>query len=83
MRKLILILLWQIQHKYIYAGECYFCHQKLTEADFPIDLHDNIAIHHINCVHEDDRFENLALSHRKCHQDYHRKHDKKVVINSV
>ena len=47
---------------------CFFCGESLLEADVL-----KITVHHINGNHEDDRPENLALSHECCHRGYHAK----------
>lgn len=48
--------------------KCFFCGDSLLAADLL-----KITVHHINENHEDDRPENLALSHEKCHRGHHAK----------
>ena len=48
--------------------KCFFCGESLLDADLL-----KITVHHINMNHNDDRPENLALAHDKCHQGHHAK----------
>lgn len=48
--------------------KCFFCEDSLLDADIL-----KITVHHINGDHEDNRGENLALSHECCHRGYHAK----------
>jgi hypothetical protein len=46
--------------------KCYFCHE-------PFDEPLQITTHHINGDHFDNRPENKASAHEKCHRSYHAK----------
>jgi hypothetical protein len=54
--------------------KCFFCSKSLLIADLL-----KITVHHINGNHEDDRPENLALSHDRCHRGYHAK----VILHGI
>jgi hypothetical protein len=47
--------------------ECYFCHKKFTEADFPLMGRDNVDVHHVTY---DPEYK--VLAHHKCHLKHHR-----------
>lgn len=59
---------------------CYFCEKVLDETDFTQHgeavgpkFSVKLSIHHVNGFHDDQRMENKALSHTKCHKAHHRK----------
>lgn len=49
-------------------AECYFCEESLLTDDTDL-LH--ITVHHVNEDHDDDRPENLRLTHERCHRGHH------------
>lgn len=50
----------------VFEVKCYFCGESLADANLF-----EITTHHINEIHEDDRPENKAFSHRACHKSHH------------
>lgn len=64
-------LLWFFVQKY--QPNCCICGKPFTEDDLPTRGIDLLTEHHLNGIHEDDRLENRALAHRRCHKSHHTK----------
>ena len=54
-----------------YNISCYFCGQRFTKDDLPRKKVDEITIHHIDGNSRNNKKENLAPAHRKCHKRFH------------
>lgn len=62
MRDLLIFLLDK------YDVRCCFCGKRVTKEDIPVRGSPLVTVHHVNQVHEDDRIENRAVAHRRCHK---------------
>lgn len=59
-----------------YEPKCYFCNETISEDSFHRNKHgekdDGLSIHHIDENRDNNKPENLAVAHRKCHLKHHR-----------
>jgi len=52
---------------------CHFCDQPLWHPEWFKTKAHAVTIHHLNHDHDDDRPENHAWAHSRCHKQYHAK----------
>lgn len=62
-------LLLHLLSKYMVG--CYLCSAPFTESDVPVRTVDLLTEHHIDGNHFNWNKDNIVLTHRKCHKQYH------------